>query len=179
MIGLGAVLDAGPLPGPLAALFSRDADVTFNFLVLVDGLPLGDFYSIEGITRNFETVTYKELGKHGAPHQFMGQGSYGNVTLKWGMMNRGSLWDWVQEVKVGGPPEISLGPIKLGGSFRKDVMVIQMNRGKLPLRAYNFRNAWPVRWSGANLDAMSSTTAIEELELAYDSLETYAIPLPF
>lgn len=179
MIGLGDVLDAGNLPGPLAALFSRDADITFNFMVLVDGLPLGDFYSIENINRSFEPVAYKELGRNDSPHQLMGQGSYGQVILKWGMMNRGSLWDWTEEMKCGGPEALSLGPITLGGSFRKDVMVIQMTRGKLPVRTYNFRNAWPVRWSGANLDAMSSTTAVEELELVYERLEVNAIPLPF
>jgi phage tail-like protein len=58
-------------------------------------------------------------------------------------------------------------------------MIIQMNRGKIPLRIYSLKNCWPVRWSGANLDAMSSTTAVEELELVYEHLDVMAIPLPF
>jgi phage tail-like protein len=179
MIGLGDVLDAGQMPSVLKAYLSRDADISFNFMVLVDGLPLGDFYGVENINRTVEPFAYAELGKNDTPHQLMGQAACGQVVLKWGMMNRGALWDWIQEVKVGGPPSLTILGKTFGGSFRKDVMVMQMTRGKIPVRAYNFRNAWPVRWAGANLDAMSSTTAVEELELIYEALEVYAIPLPF
>jgi phage tail-like protein len=166
MIGLNAVLSSQNLPGPLQALFSRDADVTFNFSVLVGGIPLGDFYSVEGFGRSFEVVSYKELGKNDAPRELIGQGNFNHVTLKWGMMNRSSLWDWIQEVKV-------------GGKFRRDVLILQMTRGKIPVRTYNLRSAWPVRWTGANLNAGASETAVEQLELSFVKLETNAIPLPF
>jgi hypothetical protein len=41
------------------------------------------------------------------------------------------------------------------------------------------KGAWPVRWSGANLDALSSTTAVEEIELSYKKLITAILPIPF
>jgi phage tail-like protein len=166
MIGLNDILSSSMLPGPLAALFSRDVDITFNFTVLVGGIPLGDFYAVETFQRGIEVHTYNELGKNDAPHELIGKGNLGHVVLKWGLMNRSSLWDWLQEVEV-------------QGDFRRDVLIIQMNRGKIPIRTYNLRGAWPVRWTGANLDANSSTNAVEELELSYRKLEVNAIPLPF
>lgn len=166
MIGLNTVLSSQSLPSFLQAYLSRDADITFNFSVLIGGLPWGDFYSVETFQRQIEVQTYKELGKNDALHEFVGQGSYGHAVLKWGLMNRSSLWDWVKLVEA-------------GKDFRKDVLILQMTRGKIPVRTYNLRGAWPVRWGGANLDAGSSTTAVEELELSYRKLEVNAIPLPF
>jgi phage tail-like protein len=171
MIGLNDVLTMSSLPGPLAALMSRDADITFNFTVLVGGLPLGDFYAVDTFQRTVEPYVYKELGKNDSPRELVGIGGLGHVVLKWGLMNRSSLWDWMNEVM---PLED-----KSGEGFRRDVLILQMNRGKIPVRCYNLRGAFPVRWTGANLDAMSSTTAVEELELSYRKLEVTAIPLPF
>lgn len=179
-IGLNDVLSSSALPGPLQALFSRDADICFNFMVMAGGVPLGDFYAVETIQRNIEVHSYKELGKNDAPHELLGVGNAGHVVLKWGMMNRSSLWDWMSEVKAktpgGGGGMLSA---MASDSFRRDVLVLQMTRGKIPVRTYNFRGAWPVRWSGANLDADNSARAVEELELSYRSLEVNAIPLPF
>lgn len=166
MIGLGDILSSQNLPGFLQAYLSRDPDITFNFSVLVDGIPWGDFAAVETFNKNIEVLTYKELGKNDTPHELVGQGSLGHAVLKWGLMNRSSLWDWMQLVKP-------------GAKFRKDVLIMQMTRGKIPVRTYNLRGAFPVRWAGANMDAQSSTTAIEELELSYQSLEVNAIPLPF
>lgn len=166
MIGLNSVLSSQSLPSFVQAYLSRDADITFNFSVLIDGVPWGDFYSVETFNRAIEVHSYKELGKNDAPHELIGQGSFGHCVLKWGLMNRSSLWDWMQLVQP-------------GGKFRKDVLIMQMTRGKIPVRTYNLRGAFPMRWAGANMDAMSSTTAVEELELSYQSLEVNAIPLPF
>lgn len=180
MIGLNDVLTMQNLPGPLQALMSRDADITFNFTVLVGGIPLGDFYAVETIQRSVEPFVYKELGKNDAPRELMGIGGHGHVVLKWGLMNRSSLWDWMNEVKPPGEkPSGGLLSSLMASSWRRDVLVMQMTRGKIPVRTYNFRGAFPVRWSGASLDADTSAKAVEELELSYQGIEVNAIPLPF
>lgn len=166
MIGLNDVVSSQSMPSFLQAYLSRDADITFNFTLLIDGLPWGDFYAVETFNRSIEVTTYKELGKNDAPHELIGTGANGHIVLKWGLMNRGALWDWMDEVKV-------------TKSFRKDVLIMQMTRGKVPVRTFSLKGAWPVRWTGANLDAMSSTTAVEEIELSYRELDVTAIPLPF
>jgi phage tail-like protein len=166
MIGLNDVVSSQSMPSFLQAYLSRDADITFNFTILIGGLPWGDFYSVETFTRQTEVHTYKELGKNDNVHELIGQGSYGHVVLKWGLMNRSALWGWMDDVKV-------------KKDFRKDVLIMQMNRGKIPIRIFTLTGAWPIRWTGANLDAMSSTTAVEELELSFRELDVTAIPLPF
>lgn len=171
MIGLNDVLTMTNLPAGLQAFLSRDADIIFNFTVLIDGAMLGDFYAVEMLQRSNEPYAYKELGKNDSPHELVGMGGVGHCTLKWGLMNRQGMWDWMKQVK----PLESKG----GDGFRRDVIIMQLNRGKIPVRTYTLRDAYPVRWSGANLDANSNEKAIEELELSFRSLEVTAIPLPF
>jgi phage tail-like protein len=83
-------------------------------------------------------------------------------------MNRSTLWDWMQEVDM-----------EAGEDYRRDVFILQLNRGKIPLRMFMLRGAFPVRWTNANLDAGSSAAAVEELELTYQDLEVNVVPLPF
>jgi phage tail-like protein len=37
----------------------------------------------------------------------------------------------------------------------------------LPLQAWNFVNAWPIKWSIEGLNAMESSIMIENIEFAY------------
>lgn len=166
MIGLNDILTFQKLPGPLRAFTSRDADIVFNFSVLIDGDTFGDFMAVEALQKTIEAHEYRELGKNDAPHELIGQGANGRVVLKWGLMNRGALWEWMESVKI-------------GGEFRKDVIIMQLTRGKVPVRAFNLVGAFPVRWNSANLDAGTSDTAVEEVELSYQSLEVNIVPLPF
>ncbi len=167
MIGLNDVMGAtaNALPGN-GSVFGRDADITYNFSVLVEGMVIGDFMAVETLNRSIEVVPYKELGKNDAPHELIGTGNLGHVVLKWGLMNRGALWDWMKEVEV-------------KGDFRRDVLIMHLTRSQIPVRTFVLKGAWPVRWSGANLDALSSTTAVEEIELSYKKLITAILPIPF
>lgn len=148
------------------AMMARDADVGFYFTVLLDNIPAGDFVGIDGMGRSIEPYEYKELGKNDAPHVLVGQGKNNQITLKWGLMNRQVLYDWVQAVKP-------------SGSFRKDVIVMQLSRQKLPIRIYTISGAWPVEWKAAPLSSLDSNMCVEEVTLVYDSIEMLAIPLPF
>ncbi len=156
------------IPGSslLQAYLSRDADITHLFSVLVGGIPVGDFISVEGFESSIETFSYKELGKNDGAHTLIGNLKSGDITLKWGLMNRGFLWDWMQKVQV-------------GKSFKQTVVILQMTRQKIPIRIITIVDAWPVGWKGANLNAGASDQAVEEVRLSYGSLKVTAIPLPF
>lgn len=178
MIGLNSVLTGQALPGFLQAYLNRTADIGFNFLVLFDFLPWGDFFGIEGISREVEAYSYKELGQNLNVHELRGQGTFPHVTLKWGLMNRDSMFNWIDEINPSGDASLSLAAFGSTG-FRKDVTVIQMTRGKIPLRIYVFSGAWPVRWQGADLSGMDSVVQVESLELAFQRLKLLVLPLPF
>jgi phage tail-like protein len=62
-----------------------------------------------------------------------------------------------------------------GTDDRRDVVIRQLSApaGRV-VNTWKLERAWPCRWSGPTLDALSNDIAIEEIELAYDDLVWHA-----
>ncbi len=133
-------------------------EVSYNFLVLMGLLPFGDFKSVEEVSYSIEPYTYNEGGRNSGAvlRSFKEPGKRGRMKLKWGTVLWSSLYDWMDDVKV-------------GHSFRREMFIVQLNRsGGAPTRIMQFHNCFPVSWSGAPLDTGSSEWSMEELEVEYD-----------
>ena len=141
------------------------SDIAFLFHVMIGGLPLGDFQAVENLQRKFEPYEYKEGGRNFASHQLVGQHSYGELTLKWGLMERPFLYDWMDSVEV-------------GENFRQSVIITQLTRTYLPRRMFFLERCWPTAWKGAALQVEDNKLPIEELTLSFDHLEVVVNPLP-
>ena len=138
-------------------------DIAFLFHVTIGDEVVGDFQAVENLTRKYETFTYREGGRNHAPHVLPGPASYGELVLKWGLMDREALWEWMEAVEI-------------GEGFRRDVQIFQLNRKLKQRRAYTLQGAWPVEWKGANLDCNDAKIPIEELRLSYDYLTLEVTP---
>lgn len=80
-----------------------------------------------------------------------------NIILRRGMSKSLSLWEWFASVEAG----------QWGDQLREGSLVVYNQAGKEQVR-FNFRGAWPVRYSIADLNAQSSDIEIEELEMAVE-----------
>ncbi len=140
-------------------------DIAFLFHVMLGGLPLGDFQAVEGLQRKIEPYEYKEGGRNFAPHQLVGQHSYGELTLKWGLMERPFLYNWMDAVEV-------------GESFRQSVIITQLTRKYIPRRMYFLERCWPVGWQGAQLQCEDNKLPVESLTLHFDHMEVVVNPIP-
>ena len=61
--------------------------------------------------------------------------------------------------------------IVAGKDDRRDVTIRQLSApGGTVVNAWRLVRAWPCRWSGPALDALSNEIAWEELELTFDDL---------
>ncbi len=150
--GFGAVLEG-----------QRPVDIAFLFRVMwLEGI-LGDFQSVDGMSREVELYEYQEGGKNDGKHVLPGPVKHGRMTLKTGQMNLSLLYDWCKMVE-------------LGEDFRRDMIILQMKRDGIPLRIYAITDAWPISWKAAPLDAGQSAVPIEELTLVYNDL--YMVLLP-
>jgi phage tail-like protein len=80
------------------------------------------------------------------------------VVLKRALTTSTELYDW-RRLIVGGKDD------------RRDVTIRQLSApgGKI-VNAWRLTRAWPCRWSGPGLNAMSSDIAYEEIELSFDDL---------
>ena len=80
---------------------------------------------------------------------------YGNLTMKRGMLSGSSVAKWFRDEVEGFQFEAN------------DLTVILLNEDHIPLQAWNFLNAWPVKWTIEGLNAMENTLMIESIEFAF------------
>lgn len=145
---------------------AREPDIVYMFTVLVGGLAWGDFEAVTGIGKEVDTEQYPEGGRTAGPRQLIKGYKPGQVTLKWGQMDRTFMWDWIDTVAVGG------GALGLGGGllgFRREVTVVQCTRDHTPYRMYHFTNAFPVSLKAGDLVGQGQQS-VEDLTLAYDTV---------
>ncbi len=139
-----------------------DPFMAFNFVVEIEGLILGGFSEVTGLQVETEVQDYREGGQNEFVHKLPGPARYPqNLVLKRGLtggLTGGStLWLWHQA-------------IIRGDIDRRNGTIYLLNRRGLPIAWWDFLRAYPVRWSGPEFRADSSTIAFETIELAHQGI---------
>jgi phage tail-like protein len=98
---------------------------------------------------------YAEGGENRFKHRMPNPVSYPNLTMKRGMLVGSQLMKWFKD------------SVEAFQFEAQDITVILLNEQHLPLQAWNFINAWPVKWNIEGLNAMENTLMIESIEFAY------------
>ena len=132
--------------------------LNFRFLVEIDGIIVGGFSEVSGLNVETEVELLEEGGVNDHVHKLPKKTKYTNLTLKRGLTDSDALWSWYQRV--------------VAGNFKRKsgAIILLDNEGNSKWR-WNFKNAYPIKWSGPELQAGNSTVAIETLELAHDGIE--------
>ena len=142
----------------------RQPFTAFNFSVelsVKDVLPRvcnAAFAECDGLEITMEAKTIKEGGNNAQVHRLAGLLSFGTLTLKRGMTPTFDLWDWMARV-VEDP------------SVRADGEVVLLAPDGATERArFLVGRCLPVKLKAPALNAKDGAVAIEELQLAYESL---------
>jgi phage tail-like protein len=131
----------------------------FNFKLEIRGVIEGHFTECSGLGVRVHPIRYREGGIGQVVRAIPGQVEYAEVSLRYGLTKSRELWDWFLK-SIQGTVE------------RRNVSVIMLEpNGVDEALRWNLLNAWPSEWRGAALDAMGREAAIEELKLAFDTLE--------
>jgi phage tail-like protein len=161
MRSAGAALGLTWLPGAAAiwgpALPPLQPFMTFNFAVEIEGLLVGGFTQVDGLSGEVKFEDYREGGVNGYIHKLPGLTSYSNLQLRYGLTGVGMLWDWFAATTE-------------GSIQRRNGTVMLLNRQRIPVMWWNFRNALPVRWTGPTFDASADQIGVESLELTHEGL---------
>lgn len=127
----------------------------FNFLVEIQGLTLGGFSEVNGLQAEMETYDYQEGGLNHTVHRLPGPAKFAaNLTLTRGIADSDVLWNWYDAAAKGTIQ-------RLNGS------VILLNTAQAPVKRWNFAGAYPVKWSGPDLQGSGAEVAVERLDLAH------------
>jgi phage tail-like protein len=131
----------------------------FNFIVEIDGIAKAAFQEVSGLGAEVDVVEYREGGDtSGAVRKLPGRVRYFPITLKRGITQDKSLWNWFKTV-VNGAIQRANGSVVLLDSSRNEVL------------RWNFRDAWPSKWEGPSLCGEGNEIAIEILEIQHEGIE--------
>ena len=136
--------------------------VGFHFLLRIeglspqyDGLPDIGFTDATGFETSIATEEYKEGGENRFAHKLPTAITYSNLTLKRGLLIGSAAMKWFKE----SIEAFSFNP--------KDITLILLNDVHVPLQAWNFVNAYPVKWSVEGFNAQQNGLVIESIEFAH------------
>jgi phage tail-like protein len=136
----------------------QDPFLGFRFEIRLDDLAAGGFSECGGLSVETEVRDYAEGGENSYLHKFPGRVKQTNITLKRGIVDR-TLWSWFFDQ--------SQGTIRR----RNGTILVRDPSGGQVVMEWQFRRAFPTKWTGPDLNAGQNNVAMETLELAHEGLE--------
>ncbi|MEA3016140.1 MAG: hypothetical protein QOI38_862 [Sphingomonadales bacterium] len=140
----------------------------FNFSVEINrgqsGGPLAaaEFSECDGLEMTMDVKTIREGGANERPIRVNGPVNYANLTLKRGMTRNHDLWTWFQD-SVTDP------------RLRADAEVVMLAAdGKKEQARFQLSRCVPVKLKAPALSAKDGNVAIEEMQIAYETLKFIA-----
>ena len=113
------------------------------------------FQDVSGIGMELQTEDVAEGGENRFTQKLPTRSAYTPLILKRGLAVQSQLTDWVRNAIE----NLEIKPAT--------VLVALLNDKKEPVIAWQFLNAYPLKWSVSNFNAENSSVVIETLELYY------------
>jgi len=135
----------------------KDPYVNFNFLVEIGGITRAAFQEVSGLNATIDVIEHREGGENTTPRKLPGKTKYGNITLKWGMVDDTDLYQW------------HLDTVK-GKIERKNGSIILLDRGGNELTRWNFERGWLSKYEIGQLSAEGNDVTTVTIEIVHEGL---------
>jgi phage tail-like protein len=145
-------------------LFAKAGGYSATFLVEVDGSRIGRFTEVSGLEVSVGVETHEEGGENSFVHHLPGRMSWPNLVLKRGVTWDDNLLTWFHMTT--GEAFATEGKVT-----RTTAAVTMLSSTGKRLRAWNLKDAIPVRWSGPTFAATAEEQPTEELEVAHHGFD--------
>jgi phage tail-like protein len=138
-----------------------DPYLAYRFLVEIEGIVVGGFSGVSGMQVSMQPEEVAEGGVNTHSHSLPTRYAHSNVTLRRGLTDADGLWRWVEDA--------------LEGRVRtRTVSVYVLDATGARVWGWQFLDAYPVGWTGPELQADGSGVAVESLELAHAGIRRIA-----
>jgi phage tail-like protein len=127
-----------------------------RYLIEFDRVQWGGFNRVKGISAETKVDSYREGGVNDHEHKFATLTTYGNLVLERGTVDA-KLWDWHRAVVE-------------GRITRRTISIIVLDETGEEKKRWHVDAAFPVKWSGGDLDAVSNQVLVESVEFAHHGL---------
>ena len=152
-----AVFSSGVLAPSRRTEAFGDPIGNYNFRVEIEGVEAGQFASVDGLTMEVEVIEYT-TGDDTLVRKRPGLVSYKNVVFKKGYTATTILSDWINAVRA-------------GDYTRKSVSIVLNDNAGGEIKRWNLFQAFPVRWTVADLDSQDHKALYEVIEIAIEYFE--------
>jgi len=137
----------------------EDPYLDFRFLLEIEGLIRGGFSEVSGLQVETEIEDYQEGGVNNFVHKLLKSTKYPtNLVLKRGITDSDVLWKWHQDIVSG-----KIEP--------KNIFIIILDYEGQEMLQWEFKKAYPVKWTGPDFKADGNNVAIETLELVHRGMQ--------
>ena len=136
-----------------------------RFKLVVGDTNLVAFAECGGLSMEVNTEDYHEGGENRFVHKLPVHGQQSNLVLKRGMTENRELWDWFAEYLETGIVSPKEGHVNLYASLDPQAQ---------PVKSWAFTHAYPVKWTGPELNATSPGVAFETVELVHRGVRLVA-----
>lgn len=134
----------------------------FNFTINFDGSEIfGGFSDVSGIMTELTIAEYRAGNDlENNVRKVQGLNKAGDVTLKRGIIDSETIWDWIQEARTEGP------------DAKKTVVISLLNERRETVQKWTLRKAIPLKWTGPTLAGKGGgEVAMEEIVLSVEALD--------
>ena len=139
------------------------------FFPKIHGLPIPDFLpwdmafqKVAGIGSSISTRKFNEGGENLFVHRLPDRVEYENLVLERGLVLIPSLISPVKKLFEDAMEKTKFNPC--------DVLVILHGTKAIPLAAWKFRNAFPVKWKISDFNASDEAIVVDHMELAFQNM---------
>jgi len=136
----------------------KDPFPAFRFEVKLDDISVAGFSECTGLQQEIEVQDYPEGGMNFFVRKFAGRTKQTNLQLKRGIVDR-EMWDWYYDLTQGRM------------RFRSGSIRVREPGGEQVVMEWHFRDAFPCKWVGPDLNAQQNNLAVETIELCLQGLE--------
>jgi len=142
---------------------SPDSYPGSNFRVEIDGITAAGFSEILGLDVSVDIVDYRAgTAPQSTAEKLPGLVRFENITLKRGLTQNTDLWNWVKNILN-------------GVSDKRSMVIVLQDAQRNDVITWNIVKAWPCKYSGPVLKAVSSEIAIESMEICHEGFQL-AVP---
>ncbi len=144
--------------------YRDDPYPVYNFELVVTGISddgkavKGSFMEVSGLAVELPPIEYRNGSEDITTRKIPGLKKFTNITCKWGITGDLAFWNWVVEGMN-------------GLVHRTEGSVIMLNENRQEVMRWNFKRAWPCKWTGPGLNAKNNEIAMETLEICHEGIE--------
>jgi len=128
----------------------------FRFRVEFDQVQHGAFARVKGLVRETKFEARREGGVNDFEHKLATMTTYPNLVLERGLLDE-FLWAWHDDVVD--------GTVK-----RRTITIALMDETGKEVWRWLVEAAYPVKWTGTDLDAANGQVLFESIELAHHGI---------